>query len=80
MMGALFFLFDRLRLLCRLDLVFLHSLLGFYLHGTEFPVVRLFAPCHLLLDGFETLGNQARTASDVAEYALQVFRTLLEGT
>jgi len=76
--GAFLILFDRLGLLGRLDLVLLCGLLAFGLDRAELPIIRLFASCHLLLDSFETLGNQARTASDVAEYALQVFRTLLE--
>ena len=76
-MGAFLFLLDRLGLLGRLDLVFLHGLLAFRLDRTELTVVRLLAPGHLLLD---TLGDQAGTAPDVAKDALKILRTLLEGT
>ena len=58
-MNFLFDLLDRLRLLGRLDLVFLCGLLCFCLDRTEFPVVRLFASSHLLLDSFKALGDQA---------------------
>ena len=71
-MGVFLFLLDRLGLLGRLDLVFLHGLLAFRLDRTELTVVRLLAPGHLLLDSFETLGDQAGTAPDVAKDALKV--------
>lgn len=74
------FLLDRFSLLGRLDLGLLSRLRGTHVCRTKSAVVRLLALAHLLLDGFEALGDHTGAAPDVSEDALQVLRSLLEGT